>query len=343
MLPPHETVTFQLHQILRPPRKKTLMIDPRHTCNVQYNARSIKTYLQPSPNIAILCSTLFFCSLFSTLLSLLFFTLLFSTLLHSMLLYSTILFFNSTLLFSTLPFGLSSIFLYYSLLYCSLLFVKLCNSEVSHPNFLWLVLHLYLFYVYIYRHTYIHTFTCAYIHIYSHISSAASTSCTHTTGEVILQTHYHSTIATTTHTTGGGVLYLQTQNHGGMFLGMLAYICRNTFIQYTTLFSIYRSKKFQSTKLPQRPTFMSSLNFTRSHKTPTSEWIMGSDGQPAAALVFKEGQVIGKYLFPIDLLTTWINITVFCLLQWSYTILVWIDIVSSQKCFNFSLCSKTTN
>ncbi len=45
-------VTFQRHHILRLPRKMTLMIDPRHTCNVQYTARSNRNHLPTSPNIA---------------------------------------------------------------------------------------------------------------------------------------------------------------------------------------------------------------------------------------------------------------------------------------------------
>ena len=45
-------VTIQLHQILRMPRKMNLMIDPRLTWNVIYNARSNKSQLQTSPNTA---------------------------------------------------------------------------------------------------------------------------------------------------------------------------------------------------------------------------------------------------------------------------------------------------
>ena len=40
VLPLPRKVTLQLHQILRLPRKMNPMIDPRHTWNVIYNARS---------------------------------------------------------------------------------------------------------------------------------------------------------------------------------------------------------------------------------------------------------------------------------------------------------------
>ena len=45
-------VTLQHQQILRLPRKMTLMIDPRHIWNVIYNARSNKGYPPTSANIA---------------------------------------------------------------------------------------------------------------------------------------------------------------------------------------------------------------------------------------------------------------------------------------------------
>ena len=45
-------VTLQLHQILRLPRKMNLMIDPRHTWNVIYNARSMHSQPPTSPNTA---------------------------------------------------------------------------------------------------------------------------------------------------------------------------------------------------------------------------------------------------------------------------------------------------
>ena len=45
-------VTLQLHQILRLPRKMNLMIDPRHICNVIYNARSNKSHTTTSPYTA---------------------------------------------------------------------------------------------------------------------------------------------------------------------------------------------------------------------------------------------------------------------------------------------------
>ena len=43
-------VTLQPHQILRLPRKMTLMIDPSHIWNVIYNARSNRTHPPTSPN-----------------------------------------------------------------------------------------------------------------------------------------------------------------------------------------------------------------------------------------------------------------------------------------------------
>ena len=43
---------LQVHQILRPPRKMNLMIDPRHIWNVIYNARSKKSHTTTSPNAA---------------------------------------------------------------------------------------------------------------------------------------------------------------------------------------------------------------------------------------------------------------------------------------------------
>ena len=46
-------MTLELHQILRLPRKKTLMIDPRHIWNVIYNARSNRCHPPTSPNIAL--------------------------------------------------------------------------------------------------------------------------------------------------------------------------------------------------------------------------------------------------------------------------------------------------
>ena len=92
----------------------------------------------------LLVSTL----LFSTLLfsSLLYSSLLFS--LFSTLLFSTVLFSNSSLLLSSpLYYSLFSTILYSSLLYSTLLYyslscLKLHNSEVCHPNFLWLQLSL---------------------------------------------------------------------------------------------------------------------------------------------------------------------------------------------------------
>ena len=45
-------VTIQLHQILRLPRKMNLMIDPRLTWNVIYNARSNRNRNPTSPNTA---------------------------------------------------------------------------------------------------------------------------------------------------------------------------------------------------------------------------------------------------------------------------------------------------
>ena len=45
-------LTVQRHQILRLPRKMTVMIDPRHKRNVIYNARSNRTHPPTSPNIA---------------------------------------------------------------------------------------------------------------------------------------------------------------------------------------------------------------------------------------------------------------------------------------------------
>ena len=45
-------VTLQHHQILRLPRKLTLMIDPRHIWNLIYNARSNRGYPPTSPNTA---------------------------------------------------------------------------------------------------------------------------------------------------------------------------------------------------------------------------------------------------------------------------------------------------
>ena len=45
-------VTLELHQILRLPRKMNLMIDPGHTWNAIYNARSNKCHCPNSPNAA---------------------------------------------------------------------------------------------------------------------------------------------------------------------------------------------------------------------------------------------------------------------------------------------------
>ena len=45
-------VSLQLHQILCLPRKMNLMIDPRHTWNVIYNARSNKCHCPNSPKTA---------------------------------------------------------------------------------------------------------------------------------------------------------------------------------------------------------------------------------------------------------------------------------------------------
>ena len=98
-------ISLQHYQILRLPPKRTLMIDRRHSWNVQ-NARSI------SP---VQCADLFYWSL------------LYSTLLYSSLLYSSLLF--SSLLFSTTLF--SSLLL--SILYCSLLKSTLLYSTIlSH-------------------------------------------------------------------------------------------------------------------------------------------------------------------------------------------------------------------
>ena len=46
------SVTVQTHQILRLPRKMNLMIDPCHTWNAIYNARSNKCHCPNSPNTA---------------------------------------------------------------------------------------------------------------------------------------------------------------------------------------------------------------------------------------------------------------------------------------------------
>ena len=46
------SVIVQTHQILRLPRKMNLMIDPCHTCNAIYNARSNKCHCPNSPNTA---------------------------------------------------------------------------------------------------------------------------------------------------------------------------------------------------------------------------------------------------------------------------------------------------
>ena len=45
-------VTIQLQQILRPPRKLNLMINPRHIWNVIYNERNNRTHNPTSPNTA---------------------------------------------------------------------------------------------------------------------------------------------------------------------------------------------------------------------------------------------------------------------------------------------------
>ena len=45
-------VTLQLHQILRLPRQRSVMIDPHHIWNVIYNARSDRHHLATSPNTA---------------------------------------------------------------------------------------------------------------------------------------------------------------------------------------------------------------------------------------------------------------------------------------------------
>ena len=45
-------VTLELHQILPLPRKMTLMINPLHTWNAIYNARSNKCHCPTSPNTA---------------------------------------------------------------------------------------------------------------------------------------------------------------------------------------------------------------------------------------------------------------------------------------------------
>ena len=46
------SITLQPHQILRLPRKKSLVFDPRHIWNVIYNARSNMHHLPTSPNAA---------------------------------------------------------------------------------------------------------------------------------------------------------------------------------------------------------------------------------------------------------------------------------------------------
>ena len=46
-------VTLELHQMLRLPRKMNLMIDPCHTWNAIYNARSNKCHCPNSPNAAL--------------------------------------------------------------------------------------------------------------------------------------------------------------------------------------------------------------------------------------------------------------------------------------------------
>ena len=46
------SVIVQTHQILRLPRKMNLMIDPCHTCDAIYNARSNKCHCPNSPNTA---------------------------------------------------------------------------------------------------------------------------------------------------------------------------------------------------------------------------------------------------------------------------------------------------
>ena len=51
-LPRKVPVQIQHHQILRLPRKKNLMIDPCHTWNAIYNARSNKCHCPNSPNTA---------------------------------------------------------------------------------------------------------------------------------------------------------------------------------------------------------------------------------------------------------------------------------------------------
>ena len=45
-------ITIQLHQTLRLPRKRNLMIDPHHIWNVIYNARSKQSQPRASPNTA---------------------------------------------------------------------------------------------------------------------------------------------------------------------------------------------------------------------------------------------------------------------------------------------------
>ena len=45
-------INLQPHQILRLPRKRNVMIDPHHTWNVIYNARSDRHHLATSPNTA---------------------------------------------------------------------------------------------------------------------------------------------------------------------------------------------------------------------------------------------------------------------------------------------------
>ena len=83
---------------------------------------------------SLLFSTLRYSLLYSTLL---YYSLLYSTLLCYSLPYSTLRYFS--LLYSTLLYNsqLYSTLRYYSPLFYSLSFIKLRNSEVSHPNFLW--------------------------------------------------------------------------------------------------------------------------------------------------------------------------------------------------------------
>ena len=161
-------VTLQVHQILRLPRNMTLLSSALlfYSFSRPYTLLFFSLYstllfcfllcysalyysvLFYCNSSILLYSLLFFSLLYYSLLfySLLFYSFLFSALLFSSLLFFTLLFFTllfPTLLFST-PFFFTLVFFLplfstplFSLLYYSLSFLKLRNSEVSHPNFLW--------------------------------------------------------------------------------------------------------------------------------------------------------------------------------------------------------------